>query len=115
MTPPAKAGGFSGNGTGNRHRLRLKAPSGPCSQMQDVQRGVQITSQNHATTGAVVHPLAEGLWDMLAAARTALRRAGWVHLTNVRPASSAMVDRIEINWPHPASLTDFASIEPASS
>ena len=29
MTPPAKAGGFSGNGTGNPHRLRLKAPSEP--------------------------------------------------------------------------------------
>src|SRR5438477_8538299 len=86
MTPSAKAGGFSGNGTGNPHRLRLKAPSGPRSQMQDVQRGVQITSQNQATTGAVVHPLAKGLWDMLAAARTALRRAGWVH-PDQRPPS----------------------------
>src|ERR1700730_7563644 len=35
-------------------------------------------------------------------------------LTNVRPPSSALVDRIETNGPQPASWTDFASIELAS-
>src|ERR1700674_194969 len=92
MTPPAKAGGFSGNGMTCSegvavYRSRLKAPSGPLSERtsQDVQRGVQVPTDAHAA-GTVMPALSQGLWDVLAAARTALRRAGWVHLDQ-RPPS----------------------------
>jgi hypothetical protein len=44
MTPPAKAGGFSGNGMSNLYRWRLKAPSEPLSQSQDIQRRILVTS-----------------------------------------------------------------------
>src|SRR5207248_2687052 len=86
MTPPAKAGGFSSNGMSNLYRWRLKAPSEPLAQSQDVQRSVEITSQDTTTGGARMRPLSEGLRDVLAAARTALRCAGWVHLDQCPPS-----------------------------
>jgi hypothetical protein len=53
MTPPAKAGGFSGNGTGNPNRWRLRAPSEPMSQMQHVQCGVQVSADAQAAGTAM--------------------------------------------------------------
>jgi hypothetical protein len=85
MTPPAKAGGFSGNGTGNPRRWRLKAPSEPLAQSQHVPRGVQVSADAQAA-GTAMPALPERLRDMLAAGRTALRGAGRVHLDQ-RPTS----------------------------
>src|SRR5437588_12304111 len=98
MTPPPKAGGFSGNGTGTPHRWRLKAPSEPLSQMQHVQCGVQVTWQDKTTGAAIVHPLRQSLWNVLAAGRTALRCAGWVHLDQRPTGACCLVgqDRDEL-------------------
>src|SRR5713226_5050486 len=53
MTPPAKAGGFSGNGMTCSegvavYRLRLKAPSEPLNQLQHVASGVQVSPETQA-------------------------------------------------------------------
>src|SRR5712692_11861513 len=82
MTPPAKAGSFSGNGMTCSegvavYRWRLKAPSEPWNECepQDIQRGVQVSTDAQAA-GTGMPALAEGLRDMLAADRTGLRCAG---------------------------------------
>src|SRR5712691_11388322 len=79
MTPPAKAGGFSGNGTGNPHRWRLKAPSEPLSLEQHVPCGVVISTETAFTRRTLMPPLAQRLRDRLTATRIALRGASWVH------------------------------------
>src|ERR1043166_4347434 len=79
MTPPAKAGGFSGNSMSNSYRLRLKAHPGPVARCRMFSAAFRSRPRTRPQTLAVVNPLAEGLCDMLAAARTALRRARWVH------------------------------------
>src|SRR5207253_9292343 len=82
MTLPAKAGSFSGNGMTCSegvavYRWRLKAPSEPWSECepQDIQRGVQVSTDAQAA-GTAMPALTEGLGDLLAAARTGLRCAG---------------------------------------
>src|SRR5712692_3002550 len=92
MTLPAKAGSFSGNGMTCSdgvavYRWRLKAPSEPWSESepQDIQRGVQVATDAQAA-GTAMPALAEGLRDLLAAARTGLRCAGGIHLDQ-RPTS----------------------------
>ena len=94
MTPPAEAGGFSGNGMSNLDRWRLKAPSEPCSQVKHVPGGVQVAPQDQATDGTPMDPLSQRLGHVLAALRTALRRTGRVHgdrarrdltVTGIRP------------------------------
>src|SRR6266700_161347 len=92
MTLPAKAGSFSGNGMTCSdgvavYRWRLKAPSEPWSESepQDVQRGIQVSTDAQAA-GTAMPALAEGLGDLLAADRTGLRCAGRIHLDQ-RPTS----------------------------
>src|SRR6266699_4012858 len=92
MTLPAKADSFSGNGMTCSegvavYRWRLKAPSEPWSESepQDIQRGVQVSTDAQAA-GTAMPALAEGLGDLLAAARTGLRCAGGIHLDQ-RPTS----------------------------
>src|SRR5438128_581399 len=92
MTLPAKAGSFSGNGMTCSdgvavYRWRLKAPSEPWSESepQDIQRGVEVSTDAQAA-GTAMPALAEGLGDLLAAARTGLRCAGGIHLDQ-RPTS----------------------------
>src|SRR5712692_1600324 len=91
MTPPAKAGGFSGDGTTCSegvavHRYRLKAPSEPLSLMQHVASGVQVPTDAQAA-GTAMPAFAERLGDVRAAGRTVLRGTGWVHLDE-RPAGA---------------------------
>src|SRR5438094_3138433 len=100
MTPPAKvkAGGFSSNGMSNLYRWRLKAPSEPIRQAQDVQRGIQVAPQEQSAGGARMHSLGQCLWDVLAAARTALRGTGWIHLDQCPTGACCLVgqDRDEL-------------------
>src|SRR5712692_11453433 len=92
MTPPAKAGSFSGNGMTCSegvavYRWRLKAPSEPWSKSepQDIHRGVQVSTDAQAA-GTGMPALAERHRNTLPARRTGLRRAGGIHLYE-RPTS----------------------------
>src|SRR5262250_199440 len=94
MTPPAKAGGFSGDGTGNPHRWRLKAPSGPLRQVQHVERGVQVAPQHQATSGAAMLPLGQclGVWCLVLRRRWDVRDRGVDRLT-LMPGAQLTLDR----------------------
>ena len=53
MTPPAKAGGFSGNGTSNLDRWRLKAPSEPLSESQQFSAAFRSRPSTRPQAGHV--------------------------------------------------------------
>src|SRR5262249_7367437 len=105
MTPPAKAGGFSGNGMSNPYRWRLKAPSGTCSQVQHIPRGVEVAAQHQTASGAAMFPLSQGLGHKHTAVRAALRGADWVYRDQRPTGAYCLVgqDRDELA---PASVLD---------
>jgi hypothetical protein len=81
MIPPAKAGGFSGNGMSDPYRRGLKVPSGPLSQVvQDVQCSVQGAPHVEAAGAAPVPTLTQP--------KNAEYGCVWPILWNVEPRHS---------------------------
>ena len=103
MTPPAKAGGFSGNGTSNPHRWRLKAPSKPLSLEQHVACSIRIATQRQSTGWTHVPALAERLGYKDATLRAALCGAGRVH-RHQGPSSFFHFDSQDVQELAPASI-----------